>query len=264
MGALETRTGLDDLAEQLFVAERDRVPIDPLTERVPDLTTDDAYQIQLINVRRRLGSGGQLGGHKIGLTAQAMRDLMGIDEPDYGHLFLDMFELESAEIPADRYIQPRIEIETAFVLGRRLAGPGITVADVIAAVDWVVPAFEIIDSRIRSWRIKLADTVADNGSSAGVVLGGRRRRLAEVDLSNTPAELYVDGTLSKSGNSRDVLGNPLSGVAWLGNALARYGVALEAGHVVLPGACTAAVPVVPGSRVQARFKGLGDVEVRFV
>src|SRR5712671_2485742 len=103
MAALDTRAGLDDLAEELFAAERDRVPIDPLTERVPHLTTDDAYQIQLINVRRRLGAGAQLGGHKIGLTAQAMRDLMGIDEPDYGHLFLDMFELESAEIPADRY-----------------------------------------------------------------------------------------------------------------------------------------------------------------
>ena len=263
MLVLKTGVALKDLAERLFTAERDRKPIEPLTDGVPGLTTEDAYQIQLINVRRRVQGGVQLRGHKIGLTAQAMRDLMGIDEPDYGHLFSDMFFLESSDVRADRYISPRIEIESAFILGRRLEGPGIKAADVARAVDWVMPAFEIIDSRIRDWRIKLADTVADNGSSAGVVLGGRRRRLSDVDLGNTPADLYLDGKLAKSGNTRDVLGNPLSAVAWLGNALARYGIALEAGQVVLPGACTAAVPVKPGSAVQGRFKDLGDVEVRF-
>jgi 2-keto-4-pentenoate hydratase len=261
---LKTGIALTDLAHQLFAAERDRQPIAPLSEMAPGVTVEDAYEIQLINVRRRLQGGVQLRGHKIGLTAQAMRDLMGIDEPDYGHLFSDMFFLESTGVRADRFISPRIEIESAVILGRRLEGPGITVADVVRAVDWVVPAFEIIDSRIRDWRITLADTIADNGSSAGVVLGERRRRLRDVDLANTPAELYLDGNLAKSGNTRDVLGNPLSAVAWLGNALARFGIALEAGQVVLPGACTAAVPVRPGLAVQARFKDLGNLEVRFI
>jgi 2-keto-4-pentenoate hydratase len=263
-GSLETQVSLEQMAERLFSAERYRAPIEPLTDSVPGLTADDAYQIQLTNVRRRLHEGGLLRGHKIGLTAKAMRDLMGIDEPDYGHLFSDMFVLESSDIPADRFISPRIEIESAVILGRRLAGPGITVADVIRAVEWVLPSFEIIDSRIKGWRIKLADTVADNGSSAGVVLGGCPRRLGDVDLRNLSADLYLNGQLAKSGNTGDVLGNPLSAVAWLGNALARYGVALEEGHVVLPGACTAAVPVGPGSVVQAKFKDLGDVEVRFI
>jgi 2-keto-4-pentenoate hydratase len=260
---VRVQIALEDLADQLFVAEREREPVEPLTQTAPDLSADDAYTIQLINAKRRLAAGARVAGHKIGLTAKAMQQLMGIDEPDYGHLFDDMFLLESTSIAMDRFISPRIEIETAFILGRKLEGPRVTVADVIRATDWVVPAFEIIDSRIRDWRITLADTIADNGSSAAVVLGGRPRRLEDVDLRNTPAELYVDGKLARSGNTGDVLGNPVSAVAWLANALARYGVQMKEGHVILPGACTAAVPVSAGASFQARFKDLGDVEVAF-
>jgi 2-keto-4-pentenoate hydratase len=150
---VRVQIALDDLADQLFLAERERTPVEPLTQTAPHLSADDAYKIQLINAKRRLAAGARVAGHKIGLTAKAMQQLMGIEEPDYGHLFDDMFLLESTSIAMDRFISPRIEIETAFILGRKLDGHRVTVADVIRATDWVVPAFEIIDSRIREWRI---------------------------------------------------------------------------------------------------------------
>jgi 2-keto-4-pentenoate hydratase len=255
---------IEVLSEKLRRAEADRIPIPPLTDDLPDLSEQTAYQVQLANVARRTAAGGTVRGHKVGLTARAMQEQFGINEPDYGHLFGDMFLNESSDVPIDRFIAPRVEIETAFVMGKRLEGPGVTVADVMRAVEFVVASIEVIDSRVIAWRIKLADTIADNGSSAAIVLAGRPRRLDQLDLANLAAELEIDGTIVEVGNSSDVMGNPLSAAAWLVNALGRQGVAIEEGHVVLPGTCVRSVKVGRGALVTGRFEGLGSVSVKFV
>jgi 2-keto-4-pentenoate hydratase len=254
---------IDALAERLLEAERTATAIEPLTAEHPDLSVADAYAIQLRNIERRIDAGGLVRGHKIGLTAKAMQAIYGIDEPDYGHLMLDMFDLEDGVVEMDRLISPRVEIEPAFILGRELRGPGVTVADVIRAVEYVLPAIEVIDSRVRDWQIGLADTIADNGSSARVVLGGRPRPLTQVDLRDEGAEVYIDDELVQSGTTRAVLGNPLAGVAWLANAVGAHGIVLDAGHVVLPGTPVPAMPVTSGSRVRGSFTVLGDVLVNF-
>lgn len=251
-------------AAQLEEAERLRVAIAPLSDSFSGITVDDAYRIQVLNAERRLEHGAKLKGHKVGLTAKAMQDLFGVFEPDYGQLFDDMFVLENQPVPVERFIAPRVEIESAFILSRRLEGPGMTTGDAIRAIEWVLPSIEIIDSRIDSWRIRLADTVADNGSSAAVVLGGHPMRLPDLDLRDLSAEMLIDGHTVEEGNTSAVLGNPINALVWLANTLGAAGVALEEGHVVLPGTCVRAVPVSKGTTVTGRFRSLGDVSVEFV
>jgi 2-keto-4-pentenoate hydratase len=250
------------LAAELFDAEATRVPITRLSAR-HDLSPADAYAIQRHNIARREVAGVRVLGHKVGLTARSMQELFGIDEPDFGHLMDDMFAFENRPLSMSRFIQPRIEIEPAFVLDRRLQGPGVTVADVVRATDVVMPSFEIIDSRIGDWDIGLVDTIADNGSSAAVVLGGRATELAGADLRALEAELEINGEVVQRGSTREIWGSPLNAVAWLANAVGRFGVALEAGHVVLPGTCVPAVAVQAGDHCVARFELLGEVEVTF-
>lgn len=251
-------------ANALADAERDRVPIAPLRETWLGLDLADAYAIQLTGVAARLAAGRVVRGHKVGLTAAAMREALGIDEPDYGHLLDDMFVPDGGSVPAGRYLAPRVEVEVAFVLRAPLRGPGVTVADVLEATDHLLPSIEIIDSRIADWRIGLADTVADNASSAGVVLGSTRTPVDAVDTAGIGAVLTV-GDLTETGHSSAVLGDPAAAVAWLANTLAALDGAagLEAGHVVLPGSCTRAMPVTPGTSVRGDFDVLGSVSVTF-
>jgi 2-keto-4-pentenoate hydratase len=256
----ERRAAADALAE----AERTRIPIDPLSSRWAAIDVVDAYEIQLANIADRLKAGALVRGHKVGLSSRAMQAMMAVDEPDYGHLLDDMFFFEGDAVPAGRYLYPRVEVEVGFVLGAPLSGPACTVADVLAATEFVCPAIEIIDSRIRDWKIGIADTIADNASSAGVVLGGRRTPLAGVDLRTIGAVLRRNGEIVQTGAAGAVLGNPATAVAWLANTVHRFGVSLEAGHVVLPGSCTRAVDVRPGDVVRAEFDVLGPVSVRFV
>ena len=259
---IETSRKLADISGRLAVAERDRSPIEPITATDPGLSVDDAYAIQRLGVAKRCESGASVRGHKVGLTATAMRELFGVHEPDYGHLLDDMFAYEGSALSLDSYIQPQVEIEPAFVLNRRLEGPGVTVADVVRATYCVMPSIEIIDSRIIGWRIQLVDTVADNGSSASVVLGGRAIALTTFDPRVLTGELLVDGKSVQRGTTAAILGSPANAVAWLANALSRYEVALEEGHVVLPGSCIGAVPAAAGT-FTARFDVLGDVEIHF-
>jgi 2-keto-4-pentenoate hydratase len=252
-----------EAAEALAAAERQRVPIGPLVEGWPAVEVDDAYDIQLRNVRRRLGAGAHVRGHKVGLTSRAMQEMLGVDEPDYGHLLDDMFVHESGEVRAGDLCFPRIEPEIAFVLGEALHGPGVTVADVLRATAFVVPALEIIDSRIRDWRITLPDTIADNASSARAVLAGRRMSPTSLDLRLVGVVLRRNGEIVETGATGAVLGNPVLAIAWLANKLHQFGTGLQAGEVVLPGSCTRAVDVAPGDRIRADFDGLGHVAVRF-
>jgi 2-keto-4-pentenoate hydratase len=255
----ERRAAADALEE----AERAAVPVPPLSDHLPGLDVDDAYAIQLINVDRRITAGRRVVGHKVGLTAKVMQEMLGVDEPDYGHLLDDMVVDDGGEVAAASLCAPRVEVEVAFVLRGPLEGPGCTAADVVAATERLVPTIEIIDSRIADWRITLCDTIADNASSARVVFGPGGAEPTGVDLTAIGAELLIDGVLTATGSSDAVLGNPANAVAWSANKLAEHGQRLEAGHVVIPGSCTKAFDVAAGNSVEARFAGLGSVTVEF-
>jgi 2-keto-4-pentenoate hydratase len=252
-----------EAARRLAEAERDRAPIEPLASQGLELDIVDAYEIQLLNIHQRLAAGATVRGHKVGLSSPAMQRMMGVDEPDYGHLLDDMFVFESGTVPVGALCAPRVEVEVGFVLGSDLKGPGVTVADVIAATRFVMPAIEIIDSRIADWRIGLTDTIADNASSARVVLGAHATAIEGLDLRLIGALLSRNGEVVESGASGAVLGNPAVAVAWLANKVASFGVTLEAGHVILPGSCTRAVDVAAGDVVVAEFDRLGSVTVGF-
>ena len=253
----------DQIAGMLLDAYASRQPVEPLTEKYADLTLEDAYEIQLLQVQRWRHEGARIRGHKVGLTSAAMQRQLGVDQPDYGHLLDGMFWLENEPIPAARFLQPRVEPEIAFVLAGELRGPGVTVADAIGAVGFVLPALELIDSRIRDWRIKLLDTIADNASSAGVILGSSPVPLAGADLRLAGCNLYKNGQLAGTGAGGAVLGSPLTALVWLANTVGKRGVVLEPGQVILPGSVTAAIPVGPGDTVTATFAGLGSVTARF-
>ena len=254
----------EEAAAALREAESSTRPIPPLIQTYPEIDVVDAYEIQLSNIRRRLATGGMVLGHKVGLSSKAMQEMMGVDEPDYGHLLSDMLQSEDTPVVASRYLLPRVEVEVGFVLGDDLPGEGCTVDDVLRATDYVVPAIELIDSRIADWKIGLCDTIADNASSAGLVLGKERRKPEELDLTAIDATLTRNGEQVATGRSDAVLGNPAIAVAWLAQKVASFGVRLEAGHVVLPGSCTRAYDVKAGDSVVATFTGLGSVSVSFV
>lgn len=251
-------------AELLLEAYRTRRPIQPLVERHPQMTLDDAYAIQSIQTERRITDGAVVRGHKVGLTSHAMQRQTSVTTPDYGVLLDDMFYLESQDIPADSFLQPRVEPEIGFVLARPLRGPGLTIADVVRAIDFVLPALEIIDSRIADWKIGYFDTVADNASSGGLVLGSSVRTLHELDLRGMGCVLRKNGHVVGTGAGGAVLGSPLNALVWLANTLGELGVDLREGAVVLPGSITQSVPVASGETITCAFAGLGTLTARFV
>lgn len=260
---------MDDLhrreaVEALLEAYRSKDPVDPLTGTYEGMDLEDAYAIQLAQIDALTSAGRTVKGHKVGLTSAAMQKMLGVDEPDYGHLLDDFFYLEHQPIPVDRFLQPRIEPEMAFVLKKTLTGPGVTVHEAAAAVDFVLPALEIVDSRIRDWTIGLFDTIADNASSGAVVLGSTPTELTNVDLRLTGGVLHKNAEVVGTGAGGAVLGSPINALVWLANTLGERGISLEAGHVVLPGAICGMVPVAAGDTVTATFAGLGSVTARFV
>lgn len=252
------------VAQELASAYATREPIEPLVQTHPGITLDDSYEIQQLQLRERLDAGAQVVGYKVGLTSAVMQRQMGVDQPDYGYLLDEMTYLENAPVPTDNFVQPKVEPEIAFVLGRDVSGPNATVAQVMGAIEYVVPALEIIDSRIRDWQIGLLDTVADNASSGGVVLGSRPTALVEQDLRLAGCNLYVNGRIVGTGAGGAVLGSPLTAAVWLINTLGARGVTLRAGQVILSGSVTAAVTVAQGDTVSAQIAGLGTVTTRFV
>lgn len=251
------------LADALWHADRTRVPIPALTTEHPDLDINDAYVIQSHNIARRVDAGAVVCGRKVGLTAAPMQQLLGVSEPDYGVVLDDMFVEDGDLIDLGRLVQPRVEAEMAFVMDRDLAGPGVTVATALAAVAGVLPAIEIVDSRVADWKIQLVDTVADNASSGLLVIGGRIHKVNEIDLRLVGMELTRNGALVATGAGAAALGNPARCVAWLANKLAAFGASLRAGDVVLPGAVHRMVDVAPGDVFRADFAHLGAVTARF-
>ena len=253
----------EQLAADLARAERDRVPIRPLTDAYPGIDVVDAYEIQLINIRSRVASGSRVIGHKVGLSSEAMQKMMGVDEPDYGHLLAEMEVFEDVAVPAGTFLYPRVEVEVGFILADDLPGEGCTEDDVLAATAAFAPSIELIDTRITDWKIRLCDTIADNASSAGWVLGSERVSPKDVDIKNIDAVLTCNGEVVAQGRSDAVLGNPVTAVAWLARKVDQFGVRLKAGDVVLPGSCTRAIDARPGDDFVATFDGLGSVRLSF-
>jgi 2-keto-4-pentenoate hydratase len=254
---------LDRHALALRTAREQRTAIAPLTESEPELRVSDAYAIAQRNVAARTAAGARVVGHKIGLTSRAVQEQLGVDEPDYGTL-LDVMQLgDGAVIDVSQYIAPRIELELAFRLAAPLTGPDVTAQDVRRATADVAPSLELVDSRVRDWQIRLADTVADAASSAGFVLGAPALPLDELEPNDIAAELWRGDELIERGHTSAVLGDPCVAVAWLANALSRLGEALEPGQVILSGACTRMVPVVAGDRFRGVLTGVGEVTLGF-
>ncbi|MBW0014328.1 2-keto-4-pentenoate hydratase [Mycobacterium sp.] len=253
----------DELAADLAQAERSRQPIAPLTSAHPEIDVVDAYEIQLINIRQRVAEGARVRGHKVGLSSLAMQQMMGVDEPDYGHLLDEMQLFEGTPVKAGRYLYPRVEVEVGFILAADLPGAGCSEDDVVAATEALVPAIELIDTRITDWKIALCDTIADNASSAGFVLGEARVSPQAVDVKAIDAVLTRNGEVVAQGRSDAVLGNPVTAVAWLARKVESFGVRLRKGDIVLPGSCTRAIDVRAGDEFVADFKGLGVVRLSF-
>lgn len=253
----------EELAADLARAESSRVPTSPLTSAYPDIDVVDAYEIQLINIRQRVADGARVVGHKVGLSSEAMQKMMGVDEPDYGHLLDEMQVFENTPVKTAGYLYPRVEVEVGFVLAEDLPGAECTEADVLAATEAFAPAIELIDTRITDWQIKLGDTIADNASSAGWVLGEARVPTDGIDITSIDAVLTRGGEVVAKGRSDAVLGNPVTAVAWLARKVESFGVRLRAGDIVLPGSCTRAIDARPGDEFVADFAGLGSVRLNF-
>ncbi len=251
------------LADELWEADRTAKPVGPLTERHPELVLGDAYAIQGINIERRVAGGERVIGRKVGLTSRPMQQMLGVDEPDFGVLTNEMFVEDGDLIPIGKLVQPRVEAELAFVMEKDLRGPGVTTAGALAAIAGALPSVEVVDSRVADWKITLVDTVADNASSGMLVVGGRMRKVEELDLRLLGVAVYRHGELIDTGAGAAALGNPARCVAWLANTLGRFGDGLRAGDVVLPGAVHKMVPVRPGDVFRADFAHLGPVTVRF-
>jgi 2-keto-4-pentenoate hydratase len=251
------------LAADLARAERSRTPIAPLTAAHPHIDVVDAYEIQLINIRQRVAGGARVVGHKVGLSSKAMQKMMGVDEPDYGHLLDEMQVFEHTPVKAAKYLYPRVEVEVGFILAADLPGAECSEDDVLGATAALVPAIELIDTRITDWKIALCDTIADNASSAGFVLGAQRVSPKDVDIKAIEAVLTRNGEVVAKGRSDAVLGDPVTAVAWLARKVESFGVRLRAGDIVLPGSCTRAIDARPGDNFVAEFDRLGSVRLSF-
>lgn len=249
--------------DALYQALVDRQPIVPLTEREPDISIDDAYRIQLRMIERRLASGETVIGKKIGVTSRAVQQMLNVYQPDFGLLLSGMVYAEGQAIPANSMIAPRAEAEVAFILKRDLDGPGVTAADVLRATDYVMPCFEIVDSRIKDWKIKIQDTVADNASCGVFVLGGTPRSLRGLDLSVAGMVVEKNGEIVSTSAGASVQGSPVNAVAWLANTLGALGIPLKAGEVILSGSQSPLMPVAAGDYFHCAVGGLGSCSVRF-
>ena len=256
-------TLIERLGDRLYDALVARQAIAPLSAQHEDLTVRDAYQIQQRFVQRRLDAGETVVGKKIGVTSKAVMDMLGVYQPDFGYLLTGMVYGEGERIPLDTLIQPKAEGEIAFVLKRDLMGPGVTNAMVLAATECVMPCFEIVDSRIRDWKIKIQDTVADNASCGVYVLGKDRIKPRDLDLAAVKMDIRKNGEHVASGTGAAVQGHPATAVAWLANTLGKFGIPFLAGEVILSGSLAPLLPAVPGDRFEMTLHGIGNASISF-
>jgi len=254
---------VQDVADKLHEAHRLGVPCPPVRDLLTDGALDLAYAVQDVNTRRRLDGGRRLVGRKIGLTSLAVQRQLGVDQPDFGMLFDDMAIPDGWEISRDQLIQPKVEAEVALVLERDLDQERITIADVIRAVAFALPAIEIVDSRIADWKIGIIDTIADNASSGLYVLGATPKKLEALDLRGAAMVMERAGEQVSIGSGAACLGDPLSAVLWLAKTMARAGRPLKEGDTVLSGALGPMATVKWNEVFEARIEGLGSVRAAF-
>ncbi|MFZ2123000.1 MAG: 2-oxopent-4-enoate hydratase [Rhodoferax sp.] len=254
---------IETLGDELFQAMRTQTVVDPLTSRHPDITIENAYHIQQRMLSRRIQAGERVVGKKIGVTSAAVMNMLGVYQPDFGYLLDGMIYNEGQSIDISTLIQPKAEGEIAFILKKDLMGPGISNADVLAATECVMPCFEIVDSRIRDWKIKIQDTVADNASCGVFVLGDRAVDPRRIDLSTCGMVLEKNGDIIGTGAGAAALGSPVNAVTWLVNTLGRLGIGMKAGEVILSGALAAMSPARVGDNFRVSIGGMGSCSVRF-
>jgi len=263
------REAIDDLARRLHVAEQTRERIPQISRAFPDMTMADGYAIQAAWLEIKRAEGRRTIGYKIGLTSRAMQQNAQSTEPDYGALLDNMLFAEGSEIPSERFITPLVEVELAFILGRPLSGPGVSLFDVLAATDYVVPALEIIDLRVQpvdpetKAMAKALDSIADNAACGGVVVGGRPVRPDAVDLRWMGCLLHRNGVIEETGLAAGVLNHPAMGIAWLANKLAPFEISLQPGQILLCGSFTRPVLARRGDVFHADYGVLGGIGIRF-
>lgn len=257
---------IQQLGDELHSALTRRRVVEPLTSRFPGITNEDAYHIQRHLIARREAAGERIVGKKIGVTSLVVQQMLNVDQPDFGFLMDSMQYADGAEISIARtgLMQPRAEGEIAFVLGRDLRGPNVSRQDVLEATAYVLPCFEIVDSRIRDWKIRIQDTIADNASCGVYVLGSTRIDPRSIDLAAVRLEIFRNGMPAGTGLGAAVQGHPAEAVAWLANMLGRFQVPFRKGEVILSGALAPLVPVSPGDRFDLTMSGMGGASVRFV
>lgn len=256
-------TKITQAAARLFHAQASHIPCPPVRDLIGRKDVAAAYAVQRANANRALDGGRQLVGRKIGLTSQAIQAQLGVDQPDYGALFADRAFDNGATIRADLFLQPRIEAEVALCLKTDIPATPIEMDELIAAIDWAAPALEIVDSRIANWDISLADTIADNASYGGHVIGAPVRDLSGLDMALVEMELSQDEAIVSKGSGRDCMGSPLIAALWLANTLAAFGTPSKAGDLLLTGALGPMVAVQAGQRFHAKIRGLGEVGCAF-
>jgi 2-oxopent-4-enoate/cis-2-oxohex-4-enoate hydratase len=256
---------ISEYGDALYEALRSRQTLPPLSDREPDITVEDAYRISQRFLQCRLDAGERVVGKKIGVTSKPVQDMLGVFQPDFGFL-TDVMECpDGAEIPiAGHLIQPKAEGEIAFRLRKDLQGPGVTEQDVLDATATIMPCFEIVDSRIDDWKIKIQDTVADNASCGVYVFGREEVDPREFDLPSLKMTIYKNGEFVAEGLGSAVQGNPLTAVAWLANTLGEFGIPFRAGEVILSGSLASLIPVVAGDEMSLEIEGVGGCRCRFV
>lgn len=257
---------IEALAERLMAAEDGREPVEVLSIDQPDLTVEDGYRIQLAIAARKRARGDRVVGKKIGLTSRANQEVFGVHEPVCGQLMGRGVYMEGTPVDTAALIQPIIECEITFVMGRRIEGPGVSVPQVLRSTEGIMPSLELGDSRMRNWigRAKVQDILADSCGTAGIIVGGELHSVRNFDMRYTGMVVEKDGDVIATGAAGAVMGNPAQAVAWLANKLAEFELAIEEGDMVLAGALTGAVRMAPGEAIRATFGGgLGAVGVRF-